>query len=48
MSFIINEQDTIKSYEAKGKQNVENVMEEAATTISNMNKVQQVELMQGR
>jgi len=47
IGFLVNVKDTIQCYEEKGKQNVEKVFEEAATTISNMNKVQHVELLQG-
>ena len=47
IGFIISETDTVASYEKKGKENVERVWEEAASTISQMNRVQQVELMQG-
>ena len=48
IGFIISETDTIAFYEKKGKENVEKVWEEAASTISQMNRVQQVELMQGK
>jgi len=45
--YLVNTSDTIQFYEEKGKQNVEKVLEEAATTISNLDQVQHVELMHG-
>jgi len=39
--------DTIAAYEKKGKENASQAMENAANTISQLNRVQQVELMQG-
>lgn len=47
IGFIITDTDTISFYEKRGKENVEKVWEEAANSISQMNRVQQVELMQG-
>ena len=47
LSFLINKDDTIAAYEKKGKENTSKVMESAANHISQMNHVQQVELMRG-
>ena len=48
LSYLINSEDTIAAYEAKGKEKSSRVMESAANHISQMNHVQQVELMRGK
>jgi len=47
LSFLTMQGDTIAAYEKKGKENASQAMENAANTISQLNRVQQVELMQG-
>lgn len=46
--YLINSEDTIAAYEKKGKEKSSKVMENAANHISQMNHVQQVELMRGK
>ena len=48
LCYLINSEDTIAAYEAKGKEKSSKVMESAANHISQMNHVQQVELMRGK
>ena len=45
--FLLNKEDTIAAYEEKGKEKTGRVMDSAANHISQMNHVQQVELMRG-
>ncbi|XP_065657282.1 putative E3 ubiquitin-protein ligase UBR7 isoform X3 [Hydra vulgaris] len=45
--FIIKESDTITFYENKGKEKADNLLKDAANTISSMPIVQQVELARG-
>lgn len=47
VSFLTHESDTIAAYERKGKDKSSEVMNDAADEISKMDRVQQVELMQG-
>uniref|UniRef100_A0A7M6DQJ0 UBR-type domain-containing protein n=2 Tax=Clytia hemisphaerica TaxID=252671 RepID=A0A7M6DQJ0_9CNID len=47
LGFLTSDEDTIAVYEKKGKENSSRVMESAADQISQMNRVQQVELMRG-
>jgi len=47
LTYLINSEDTIAAYEKKGKEKSSKVMESAANHISQMNHVQQVELMRG-
>lgn len=48
IGFIISEFDTVAFYEKKGQENVQKVWEEAASKMSQMNRVQQIEIIQGR
>ena len=48
IGFIISEVDTVAFYEKKGQENVQKVWEEAASKMSQMNRVQQMEIIQGR
>ena len=47
VSYLTQESDTIAAYERKGKEKSSEAMNNAADTISGMNRVQQVELIQG-
>lgn len=48
IGFIISDVDTVAFYEKKGQENVQKVWEEAASKMSQMNRVQQIEIIQGR
>lgn len=47
IAFIIEDSDTIGVYEKRGKENADRAMENAVNTITQMDRVQQVELIRG-